>query len=298
MILVLVIVIVVFLTSFYFFTHFFKRSLNIFKIFALIMAAGLIFFGFFIWNWMRPMLSFDNSKIPYGLVTANPVEFDKIYAISKFRSAAGHDYSNTWDGETCRSMKHYFNIGRSEPGTTMPVRSYSTADSPNIKIFAPFDGTISSIESEQTPIGKQVHIRSKNFPSFSVRLFHIDLLPNLGTGSEVKSGEQVGTIGPKDGTDVSVEGIVLFKGSVDLSVFELMTDQAFAPYAGAGFKKDDFIISRKYRDEHPLKCGGGHNNEEFIRDPGYDFFSDFVFLKPDPFPQGDEKPVKVGPPTR
>lgn len=250
------------------------------------------------WNWTRPMLSFDNSKIPYGLVTANPVEFDKIYAISKFRSASGHDYSNTWDGESCRSMKHYFNIGRSSSGTTMPVRSQPSPGAPNIKIFAPFDGTISDVTSEQTPIGKQVHIRSKNFPSFYVRLFHIDLLPGLATGSKVKSSEQIGTIGPKDGTDVSVEANVLFKGPVDLSVFEVMTDYAFAPYAKAGYKREDFILSREYRDSNPLKCAGGHNNESFMREGDYDFSADFVFLKLDPFPMPGEQSVHIGPPAR
>lgn len=258
---------------------------RVLKIIGLVVIVVLVVFVAFIWNWMRPILIFDNSKIPYGLVTANPMEFDKTYAISKFRSASGHDYSQTWDGETCRSMKHYFNIGRNEdPNTHIPIRSQPTVDAPNIKIFAPFDGKIESVDSENIPIGKQVHIRSKNFPNFYARLFHIDLLPGFGIGSNVKSGMQIGTIGPKDGTDVSIEAIVLFKGNIDLSVFELMTDKAFAPYAQKGYKRSDFIITKEYRDAHPLKCGGGHNNESFIYDANYDWHGDFVSLKADPFP--------------
>ena len=45
----------------------------------------------------------------YGIpkfVNINYIELYKIYCISKFRSAIGHDYSD--DFESCRSMKHYF----------------------------------------------------------------------------------------------------------------------------------------------------------------------------------------------
>ena len=256
------------------------------KIIGLVIVGLLIIFAAFIWHWQRPIISFDPNQIPKGLVTANPVEFDRIYAISKFRSAAGHDYSNSWDGEICRSMKHYFNMGRNQdPNTHMPVRSQPTATQPNIKIFAPFDGTIESIDTEQTPIGKQVHIRSSHYPNYYARLFHIDLLPEFNKlGTQVKSGQQIGIIGPKDGTDVAIQANT-FKGPVLLSVFEQMTDTVFGPYQARGFKREDFIINRQYRDTHPLSCGGGHNNESFSRSPGYDWHNDYVFFKNDPFSQ-------------
>ncbi len=267
------------------------------KIIGLVTLGILVAFGAFIWNWQRPIIFFDESKIPKNLVTSMPVEFERIYKISKFRSEAGHDYSNTWNGETCRSMKHYINDGRNmDQVTRMPIRSFPTADQPNIKIFAPFDGTITDISSEQTPIGKQVHVRSNLYPDYFGRLFHIDLLPEFNkVGVKVASGQQIGTIGPKDGTDFSIEANILFKGPVLLSLFDEMTDAAFIPFANMGFKREDFIISREYRDAHPLKCGGGHNNEGFLRDQSYDFNSDFIFLKEDPFPNPGAKPVHIGP---
>lgn len=269
------------------------------KITGLVVLLLLIVSGVAFWNWQRPMLSFDDSKIPYGLVTAIPMEFEKIYAISKFRSASGHDYSyGTFDGETCRSMKHYINIGRNQdPETHMPLRSQPTVEEPNIKIFAPFDGTIDSVSQEQTPIGKQVRIRSKNYPYFYARLFHIDLLPEFKQGSEVKSNVQIATVGPKDGTDVSIEANS-FKGSIYLSMFEVMTDQAFAPFSQKGYKRKDFIITKEYRDAHRLSCGGSHNNEGFVREQDYDWHIDFIFLKEDPFPEYNQgsKPIHIGPP--
>ncbi len=261
---------------------------RILKIIGLVIVVALIGFGTFIVVWSLlfavPMLSFDNSKIPYGLVTASPLEFDKIYSISKFRSEAGHDYSlGAWDGETCRSMKNYFNIDRSDPENPY-VRSLPTPDNPNVNIFTPFDGTIGRVEPGGPP-GQGFQIRSKYFPNFYVRFGHIDLLPSLHFGSQVKSGQQVGTIGPKDGADVSIEGLALFSGSIYISAFEVMTDQAFAPYAKAGYKRSDFIISREYRDAHPLKCGVGDKPQEFNYDANYDRHSDsdFVDLKVDPF---------------
>ena len=54
------------------------------------------------------------QSVPYDLdrlgvprfVNTNYIDLENIFQISKFRSSAGHDYSD--DIERCRSMKHYF----------------------------------------------------------------------------------------------------------------------------------------------------------------------------------------------
>jgi hypothetical protein len=73
-------------------------------------------------------------------VNTNYIDIAKVSSISKFRSSAGHDYSDVTQFGTdalkdsagkvegCRSMKHYF----AAPDST-------------VKIFAPVAGTISSI---------------------------------------------------------------------------------------------------------------------------------------------------------
>jgi hypothetical protein len=262
---------------------------KVFKITAVIGAIVFAGFGLFMWNWQRPMLSFDESKIPYGLVTANPVEYSGIYTISKFRSGAGHDYSQgSYNGETCRSMKHYFNVGRN---------SNIVTGNSDIKVYAPFDGRITS-SSTQAP-GTQIRIASDKFPFYSARVFHIYLLPGIKFGSHVASGQQIATIGPKDGMDVAIEANALFKGNINLSVFDVMTDEAFSAYAKQGFKRSDFIISKQYRDTHPFKCGVGGKQEEFVFDPSHDWTEDFIFLKEDPFAENrgpGAKPIHIGPP--
>src|SRR6266550_2197475 len=49
-------------------------------------------------------LGIDKNNLP-KFIQANFIDLDKIFSISKFRSAAGHSFAG--GSETCRSMKHY-----------------------------------------------------------------------------------------------------------------------------------------------------------------------------------------------
>ncbi len=252
--------------------------------FLIVLAGFAAFFAGFVLKF-HPLLSFNSSQVP--LITANPVEMNQIFAISYFRSDAGHDYSvNSWDGETCRSMKHYFDWSQNMTDNyTLPVRSQPTPGHPNIDIYAPFNGTITEIDSEKVDIGIQVHIASDQNPAFYVRLFHIDLLPGFKVGSHVISGEEIGKIGPMDGLDVSYEAMMINGKTVYLSIFDYMTSQAFAPYAALGFKPGDFILSRSQADALNYTCNG----EQFVRPP--DFYSNktksqfegYLQFRPNPY---------------
>src|SRR5437588_666737 len=67
---------------------------------------------------MRPDPFFDPNHVP-KVITANFIDLSRVYDISKYRSGAGHDYS--LNGETCRSMKHYFNHSHDyDPATHRP----------------------------------------------------------------------------------------------------------------------------------------------------------------------------------
>src|SRR5437868_305990 len=76
---------------------------------------------------VRPYPLFNANKVP-KIVTANFIDLDRVYAISRYRSGAGHDYSV--NGETCRSMKHYFNIGHNTVNGR-PARTKPTPGHPN-----------------------------------------------------------------------------------------------------------------------------------------------------------------------
>lgn len=244
------------------------------------LAIVLVLAGLF-FKVMHPLLSFDPAKIP--AITANPIDADRVFAISQFRSGAGHDYSyDSWDGETCRSMKHYFNFSQSQQNSR-PLRSIPGPGESNINIYAPFNGKISANEAENTPIGTQVHIASNQNPSYYVRLFHIDLLPSLKVGSSVKSGQLVGTIGPKDGIDVSYEANYRLAKVVYLSVFDYMTPATFAPYAKLGFKPGDFVLSRQQADAKGYQCNGEQfvSNNQSVDANGIP--NGYIALRPNPY---------------
>ena len=223
--------------------------------------------------------TFDPSRVPP--ITSNPIDASRVFAISQFRSNAGHDYSmGAWDGETCRSMKHYFNWSQNT-ANGMPVRSVPGPGESNINIFAPFDGTIIATDQEQTPIGKQIHIASSQNSHFYVILFHVDLLPSLHIGSKVESGQLLGTIGPKDGTDVAYrESLFPFK-TVYLSIFQYMTDQAFAAYQALGHQRSDFILTRAQADAKGYQCQGQEFVGGNIQDPNN--MPGIVYLRPNPY---------------
>ena len=229
------------------------KTLKIISLVILIfVVVGVI--GFFAF---APHMIFQFNPADVPPITANPVQLDQIFAVSLFRSGIGHDYSfNSWDGETCRSMKHYFNWSQIN-NNNQPVRSQPSPGHPTINVYTPFDGIIIADEPETShQLGRQIHIASAKNPAYFVRLFHIDLLPTLHVGSRVKSGWLVGTIGPKDGMDVSYEAQLFPGKEVFLSIFEYMTPQAFASYAAKGFKPSDFILSRTQADAKNYQCNG------------------------------------------
>ena len=230
---------------------------------------------------MNIISKFNPSDVPP--ITANAIDISKVFAISQFRSGAGHDYSyGSWDGETCRSMKHYFNMGQYQVNG-MPKRSTPGPGEANINIYSPFDGTIIANESEQTPIGTQVHISSAKNSNYYVRLFHIDLLPSLSVGSKVKSGELLGIIGPKDGMDVSYEARLSDSKVVYLSIFDYMTPQAFVPYAALGYKPSDFILTREQADAKGYRCNGEQFSNNHNYDPSNGQSVGYIYLRTNPY---------------
>ena len=211
----------------------------------------------------------------------NPENVDQI---SKFRSCAGHHYGydqmfidlglyevETDPTETNRSMKHYFS----------PLEMFRLSGSNNtLKLYAPFDGTIYRVTDEGHDTGyvnKQVWIQSRVSPDIIAILFHVNLLdafPDywndypaefwLHHGEDdadfdrltVLSGEVVGYADVRG----TISDIAILKKVSDteyhyLSYFDetVMTEQVFAIYEQYDLKsRDDIIISKEFRDSHPL----------------------------------------------
>jgi hypothetical protein len=220
--------------------------------------------------------SVDTSN-PTLFVTKSFVDLSKIFSISKFRSLQGHDFS--MGGETCRSMKHYFAPQRTQAGMELVSKNNGIPPKPDgtndIDIFSPFDGKITRIEAERFPVGEQIYLVPDAASSYTVRIFHVFKTDDIKVGSKVTAGQKIGVISSYSDTDISVEGDGKF-----ISVFEVMTDDVFAEYLARGAtKRDDFIISREYRDAHPVSCNQEKNSDQkFYLPDDYDQSSDEVHL--------------------
>ncbi len=227
-----------------------------------------------------------NLNNPPKFIQSDFIDINKIFAISKYRSGAGHDFSG--NGETCRSMKHYY-TQQYDPtidarSTKDPATGRSIPPQPNgtddIDILSPVDGYIADIHSEQLPIGKQIYIIPDGYPAYQIRIFHVYPVDGLKKGflngigaSHVKAGEKIGVIAKGQSTDIAVQ--VGFLKQNFVSYFDVMTDDIFASYIARGAtSRNDFIISKAERDASPFQCNG----EEFVRPSNYDETQDDVHL--------------------
>ncbi|OGL61604.1 hypothetical protein A3C09_00780 [Candidatus Uhrbacteria bacterium RIFCSPHIGHO2_02_FULL_47_44] len=209
-------------------------------------------------------------------IQADFIDLEKVASISKFRSGSGHDFSKG-SGETCRSMKHYYNLFRPEEIEKWINQNHGLPPKPDgktdILIFSPVDGKIVSIESERTDFGEQIYLRPKANPDFMVRLFHIYPLSSMKKGSIVKAGENIGVISQYQNTDIAI----MKNWNTFISYFEVMPDSLFMNYQKFGIKnRSEFIISKAERDANPFECNGEYFTELYDRDPR---FENFIFLK-------------------
>jgi hypothetical protein len=193
----------------------------------------------------------ETNSLP-RLVETNYLELAKVAAISKFRSAAGHDYSD--DFETCRSMKHYF-------------QPEATVDWASVRIISPVAGAVFRTEDEWA--GTRVEIQAAQCPAFCFTLFHVRLVHPLRPGDKVAAGQWLGFhCGHETCSDIAVS-INTPKGRKLVSYFDVMSDRVFQAYRVRGVpSRDELIVSRPARDADPLTCQDG----KFIgRRPGGDW---------------------------
>ena len=185
----------------------------------------------------------NSNGIP-RFVQADYIELAKIGRISRFRSGAGHDYSDAI--ESCRSMKHYF-----QPSNTVNWGS--------IQIRSPVAGIVSRLDQERLAGGgTQVRIKSRDFPAFYFILFHVRTNGLVLAGDSVSAGQLLGThIGTQSTSDIAV-GVSTRTGWRLISYFDVITGSLFATYQARGMNsRTDAIISKEARDADPLTCNRG-----------------------------------------
>lgn len=192
-------------------------------------------------------------------ISAIPVDLTQIESISKYRSCSGHNRDGyTFDQvlETNRSLKHYF----------YPVAQFrGTLD--KVKMFAPFDGTVASIDLEANKVGgRPMNGNGIGFstPLDKAVLFqfgHIYFVMAFKVGDSVKAGELVGyaALGEKEfDFDLDLFGTRPAKDGKETlgSVFDHMTPSVLAAFASVGVTPSNTKETKAFRDQNPCDFSG------------------------------------------
>ncbi len=179
---------------------------------------------------------------PPRILDADYIDLSKINRISRFRSTVGHSYVDG-SGETCRSMKHYY-----EP-------YYPEVDWTTVDIYAPTTGNVYA--APDGAYGYAILLRPKAVSSMFIQIFHVNLDPGFVNGAWVNVGDHLG----KQASNNTSSDISMYIGGKDngilLSYFDCMTDPVFEAYQARGLvSRADAIISKAERDADPVPCEG------------------------------------------
>jgi hypothetical protein len=174
-------------------------------------------------------------------VSQRHISVSHFRQISRFRSAAGHPYTDAV--ESCRSMKHY--SPRRPASARRPCRSsrpLTARCSPSIR---------------NPPDSGQLAIRPTAQAAFRLIIFHLTPGTTLRVGDTVTAGQLLGThYGTNTDADIAVS-VNSTEGYRLVSWFEVITDGVFDEFRAAGIgSREDMIISRAARDADPLSCNG------------------------------------------
>lgn len=211
---------------------------------------------------------------PY--LTSLHVELDKIKKISRYRSAAGHNFID-YSGESCVNLKHYFHTyseGSITPTTPLPS---------SLKYYAPANGTIVNITQtrvSEDPTDYEVDIRLSANENVIVRIFHITPKSGLSVGDVVSSGEEIATAPSAhlDSGDFAVY-VLTTQGYRHLSMFEIMSPSVLQAYIDKGIStnwKQDLY----YETTDPYVSGIFCENGTWgnLRHPASNFALDFYIF--------------------
>ena len=192
-------------------------------------------------------------------ISVLPVDLTQIMSISKYRSCSGHNRDGyTFDQvlETNRSLKHYF----------YPVAQFQgTLD--KVKMFAPFDGTVASINLEAAKVGGRpmngngIGLSTSLDKAVLFQFGHIYFVKAFKVGDSVKGGELIGyaALGEKEfDFDLDLLGTWPAKDGKEIlgSVFDHMTPSVLAAFASVGVTPLNTKETKAFRDQHPCDFNG------------------------------------------
>lgn len=209
------------------------------------------------WNPATPLPHF---------ITHDFIDPSYLVAISKYRSNAGHSFSDNYEAAD-RSLKNYFEPRTAYRGTRQAL-----------PVFAPATGTLASVTPESQVLGNgehrgnQLSLTPDGFAAFEIRLFHVNLAAGLHAGSHVNAGDPLGYADLRESVDcdwavgAAWNATPLFAdpgqalkapGYRLLSPFDCMDDANFANYAAYGLTdRNSLVVSLEDRAARPGLSSG------------------------------------------
>lgn len=225
-------------------------------------VVGVVLLVFFAFIYVIKNSNNRDSVAP--VLTKNFVDISKVEKISKFRSCQGHIVVPTDESETKRNMKHYVLLKEEFRGIN------------KVQLFAPYDARVSSFSNPAEGLEGELWFDSGSDWQFSIE--HINIIPELKDGGNVKAGDLVGYSGP-NGFDivyaVGAQAPKIIDGYTSPfaklgSVFMHVSDDLFREFQNHGIKsKQDFEYTKEYRDNNPCKYRdnqGGLNDADHPED--------------------------------
>jgi hypothetical protein len=179
---------------------------------------------------------------PPRVLTASYLDLGAVERISRFRSAIGHSFTDG-SGETCRSMKHYF-------------QPKPSVDWTSVNVYAPSAGSILQIAPDGA-FGSRLVLRPRDLAALEITLFHVNPDPGIVLNGWIESGDRIGRHA-SSGTmsDIAVSFGPRQTGTL-VSYFQVMSDDVFAQYQARGIpSRDAAIITRAERDADAVPCVG------------------------------------------
>ena len=199
----------------------------------------------------------DTRGVP-KFVNVNYIELAKITRLSKFRSMAGHNYS---DNSQFGPNGYKDSTNRIEQSTSM--KHYFIAPDATVKIVSPVAGSVSTIRVG--PLGSTVEIQPDSQPDFSIGIFHVELTTPLAIGQHVSEGQPLGHhTGTETWSDMSV-WVQTPRGKHLISYFETLTDAVFAQFLARGVpSRASLIRTKAERAADPNVCSFIAADTDFV----------------------------------
>ncbi|MBC7463513.1 MAG: hypothetical protein H7227_04540 [Actinobacteria bacterium] len=210
-------------------------------------------------------------------ITAVPVDLDQINSISKYASCSGHNRDGyTFDKilVTNLSLKHYW----------YPITTFQgTLD--KVKVFAPFNGTVSTIQLEadkgglgRPKNGNGLGLSTSEDKNVIFSFGHIYFSKKLKIGDSVKAGELLGYAALSDPNfdfDIDLEGKTHAPNGAEIlgSIFDHMTKKVLDTFVAHSITPEEMKIPLAQRQSNPCdyNAGKGRTTSDWVALKGEKF---------------------------